>query len=182
MAINKICLAVFSFLSICSSTFGQNPGKNPLQLNIVDIQGNPTLAVNTEPKTLGIEFSKGDYKITTQDVPVLTFNEKLIDSKTLVYSIENPVLEETVQSFGYTNWKILKSDLDFKGHDKSKISFCGSLKIYGGHCKLSKVIIGQEGRIFLQSRPASPFQAENTGGLPLLRRVDWLHGVPQGQD
>lgn len=112
--------------------------KKPLELNIVDIHGAPTLSVNTKPKTFGLQFYKGQYRITTEEVPVLTFDDEKIDSGDLVYSTEDPVLNEAISSFGYPVWKAIKADLLFNDLDKSKITYCGELRIYGGRCKTSK--------------------------------------------
>lgn len=116
----------------------QNQAKGSLELNIVDIHGAPTLSVNTKPKTFGIQFFKGQYRITTEEVPVLTFDDQKIDSGDLVYSTEDPILKDSIRSFGYDTWKVIKADLDFKDMDQSKITQCGKLKIYGGRCKYSK--------------------------------------------
>ena len=112
----------------------------PLELNIVDMGGTPTLSVNTASKTFGIEFSAGEYKVTAMNIPVLSFDEKLIDSKDLIYAVENPVIFNEYKNVGYDVWKLLHADIDFKNEKKEKKTRCGNIVMLGGLCKLSKVV------------------------------------------
>lgn len=109
-----------------------------LEVNIVDIDGYPSLVVDTADRVFGIEFSHGEYKVTTKDVPILSFDEHLVDSKHLVYSVEDPVIFEGIKSVGYPVWKLVSADMEFKRLDQRKVTQCGNILMYGGHCSLSK--------------------------------------------
>lgn len=139
-----LVLAVLAHSSLCVVDSAQEtnekaaPNRKPLEVNIVDIQGNPSLVVDTAGRVFGIEFSNGEYKVTTKDVPILSFDEKLVDSKHLVYSVEDPVIFEGVKSVGYSVWKLVSADMEFKKLDQRKVTQCGNILMYGGHCSLSK--------------------------------------------
>jgi len=111
----------------------------PLQLNIVDMHGAPTLNVNTGQKTLGVEYSGSQFKITASDIPLLTFDNKYLDAKNLVYEVQDPVIHGEYKSYSYDVWKMISTDNEFKKLDKTKLVMCGNILYYGGACKLSKV-------------------------------------------
>lgn len=110
-----------------------------LRINLLDGENTPNLAIQGKNKKYALEYSDGQYKFTTFDAPLMSFDEKKLDTQKLVFEMESPYFYGPYTANGFKVWKLIHSDIDFKSKSASMKKKCGTLTIYGGPCKASKV-------------------------------------------